>query len=216
MTGKWEQYKQFLMTGQWHIHTGFTDGHNTVMEYAQRACELGIPLIAFTEHVRKNLTYDFSKLLEHIDCARKTFPELIILSGCEAKVLPDGSLDCPPWVSEQVDFSFFAFHSFPADVEKYFNALYEVIQSGQVDAWSHPGLFFKNNPSLFLSDEQLKAIFEVVEKNNILIEINKKYNLPLHNWWEIIESTISKELFVRGSDIHDVNMLSSSKDTFIY
>jgi putative hydrolase len=208
MTRKWEKYKEFLMTGHWHIHTNFTDGHSTVMEYAEKAGRLHIPLIAFTEHVRKNLTCDFSEFLKQIECARKAFPELIILSGCETKVLPDSSLDCPQWILEQVDYKLFAFHSFPADVEIYLNALCKVIQSGQCDAWAHPGLFFKKNPTLFLSDEQLSAIFKLVEKNNILIEINEEYNLPPQHWLKIIKDTINKDLFVRGSDIHNAEMLN--------
>jgi DNA polymerase (family 10)/putative hydrolase len=213
MTRKWEKYKEFLMTGHWHIHTNFTDGHNSVMEYAQKASKLRIPLIAFTEHVRKNLTYDFSEFLKQIEYARKAFPELVILSGCEAKVLPEGSIDCSQWILEGVDFKLFAFHSFPADVAIYLDALYKVIHSGQCDAWAHPGLFFKKNPTLSLSDEQLKAVFKLVEKNNILIEINERYNLPSQHWLKIIKDTINKDLFVRGSDVHSVEMIRTYPQT---
>jgi DNA polymerase (family 10)/putative hydrolase len=208
MTGKWKKYKNFLMTGQWHIHTSFTDGDSPISEYAEKANSLGIPLIAFTEHVRKDLTYDFKEFLEQIDVVRKTFPEMIILSGCEAKVLPDGSADCPEWILEKADYKLFAFHSFPADVENYFNALCKIIQSGQFDGWAHPGLFFKENPKLSLPEEQLKEIFRLVETNQILLEKNSKYNLPPQRWLEIIKSMNSKILFVYGGDIHKIQMLS--------
>jgi putative hydrolase len=178
------------------------------MEYARKADNLHIPLIAFTEHVRKDLTYNFDEFLKQIDIARKKFPALTILSGCEAKVLPDGSLDCLQEVLKEVDYRLFAFHSFPADVELYLNALRNVIQSGKCDAWTHPGLFFKKNPALCLSDEQLKAIFRLVERNNILIEMNKKYNLPPQHWLNIIKSVADKILFVYGTDVHNIQMLS--------
>jgi putative hydrolase len=215
MTRKWEEYKKFLMTGQWHIHTNFTDGDSSVMEYARKADNLHIPLIAFTEHVRKDLTYNFDEFLKQIDIARKKFPALTILSGCEAKVLPDGSLDCLQEILEEVDYRLFAFHSFPAEVELYLNALRNVIQSGKCDAWAHPGLFFKKNPALSLSDEQLKAVFRLVERNNILIEMNKKYNLPPQHWLNIIKSAAGKILFVCGDDIHNIQMLSAHDSSFV-
>jgi DNA polymerase (family 10)/putative hydrolase len=82
----WKKYVDYLLEGEWHIHTNYTDGKNTVFEYCEKAVEIGIPLLAFTEHVRKELTYDFNQFLNEIEEAREEF-DLIILSGCEAKVL---------------------------------------------------------------------------------------------------------------------------------
>ena len=72
---------------------------------------MNVPLLAFTEHVRKNLDYDFNDLLDDIEKAREEF-DLIILSGVEAKVLADGDLDVEDWILKEVDYSIFAFHSF--------------------------------------------------------------------------------------------------------
>lgn len=208
MTREWEKHKKFLMTGHWHVHTTLTDGDSTVMEYSRKAADLHIPLIVFTEHVRKELTYDYNELLDQINIARKAFPELIILSGCEAKVLPDGSLDCPQWILDKANYKLFAFHSFPPEVEIYFNALCKVIQLGQCDAWAHPGLFFKENPTIFLTDEKLKTVFKHIEQNNILIEKNTKYNLPPQRWLETIKGMNANIQFVHGGDIHNIEMLS--------
>ena len=90
-----EKYKHFLFKGEWHIHTSYTDGKNTVLEYTEKAIELGIPLLAFTEHVRLNIEYNYDELLNDILIVKQKYPELIILSGIEAKILPDGKLDCP-------------------------------------------------------------------------------------------------------------------------
>lgn len=214
MTREWEKHRKFLMTGHWHIHTTFTDGDSSVMEYSQKAADLHIPLIAFTEHVRKDLTYDFNEFLEQINTARQTFSELVILSGCEAKVLPDGLLDCPQWILDKTDYRLFAFHSFPADVEVYFSALCKVIQSGRCDAWAHPGIFFNENPTLFLPDEKLKAIFRLIESDNILVERNTKYHLPPLRWLEIIERMAANIQFVYGGDVHNIEMLSVPDNSF--
>lgn len=63
----WQRYPEFLIKGEWHVHTCYTDGQNTIDECCQKAVEIGIPLIAFTEHVRKNLNYDFHNFLNDIE-----------------------------------------------------------------------------------------------------------------------------------------------------
>lgn len=89
----WMGYEKYLQSGEWHVHTDYVDGENSVDEYCKRAVELRIPLIVFTEHVRRVLTYNYQDLVEEIMRARENYPELIILTGCEAKVLENGSLD---------------------------------------------------------------------------------------------------------------------------
>lgn len=55
------------------MHTSFTDSKNTVFEICREVAMLNIPLIAFTEHVRRELTYDFNRYLEEIGKARNSF-----------------------------------------------------------------------------------------------------------------------------------------------
>ena len=55
-----------LNKGEWHIHTDYTDGKNSVFEYCKVAERLGIPLLAFTEHVRKKMDYDFDQFVEDV------------------------------------------------------------------------------------------------------------------------------------------------------
>ena len=61
---RWEKYKEFLSLGDWHVHTSYTDGKNTVYELCRRARENRLRLIAFTEHVRRTLTYRFEDLVK--------------------------------------------------------------------------------------------------------------------------------------------------------
>ena len=72
-TKKWQRYSRYLGTGDWHCHTRYTDGRNTVMEMCTQAQKNGLELIAFTEHVRRSLSYDFSKLEADVKKARKKF-----------------------------------------------------------------------------------------------------------------------------------------------
>jgi DNA polymerase (family 10)/putative hydrolase len=200
----WQKYQEYLSSGEWHIHTSFTDGKNSVLEYAERAVQLGIPLLAFPEHVRLELQYNFDDFLGEIEIARRKFPQLVILSGCEAKVLPDGTLDCSREILDKVEYRLFAFHSFPDNIETYMFALRKVVNELPVDAWAHPGLFFKKHRSLVLGNDALQSIFEELNKNDILLEENSKYGLPTSDWLEIYFGVTGNKPLVSGGDIHSI------------
>jgi DNA polymerase (family 10)/putative hydrolase len=199
----WQKYNKFLQTGQWHIHTSFTDGKDTVNEYCDIAQKKGIPLVAFTEHVRKSLNYDFNDFLSQIDQAQEKY-EIIILSGCETKVLPNGDLDVEKSVIAQVDYPIFAFHTFPKDISIYIKCLKKVIKIPNINTWAHPGHFLlKNNLKLDIMD--LKEILELIKKYDVLIEINDRYKVPSNEWMKEIRNL--KISTVRGDNIHSKSNL---------
>ncbi|MCS3901431.1 PHP domain-containing protein [Methanococcus voltae] len=213
----WEKYEDYLLTGEWHVHTNYTDGKNTVKDLCEKATTLNIPLIAFTEHVRKNLNYDFNDFLTDIDTCKNEFPDLIILSGLEAKVLPDGTLDVLDDILNTVDYPIFAYHGFPKDITTYLETLNGIVSKSKfakrLNTWAHPGLFFQKNPNLLneLDEDILKEIFITMKKNKILLEINSKYNLPYQNWINLAKNEDISLNFVKGSDIHDLNNLNNEK-----
>lgn len=203
----WMKYSEYLKNGEWHIHTSYSDGKNTVHDYCMKASELDIPLIAFTEHVRRKLDYDFSQYLEDIDKAREEF-DLIILSGCEAKILPDGSLDVEEEILKQVDYPIFAFHSFPMDLAQYIESLKSVLINPYINTWAHPGLFLRKH-GLDLSDQDLCEIFRLLKTNNVLLEINRRYNVPDKKW--ITMAVTERVQFVQGGDCHCIKELEDTQ-----
>lgn len=86
----------------YHSHTNYTDGSNTVDEIAKYCDEHDIEELAISEHVRRHLIYDFGKLLSDIQRANERF-KVRILTGIEAKILTDGTLDCPENIRKKVD-----------------------------------------------------------------------------------------------------------------
>jgi len=200
----WMEYEEYLVSGEWHIHTNYVDGENSVDEYCKRAVELRIPLIVFAEHVRRELTYNYRALVEEIIMARRNYPELLILIGCEAKVLEDGGLDVSEDVLRRSEIVLMAFHSFPVNKGRYVEALKRALSNPRVDIWAHPGLFLRTK-NFSLSEEEVEVIFEIASQRNVLIELNEKYNLPSRGWVEIGKKRGVK--FVRGSDVHHVGEL---------
>lgn len=205
----WMNYEEYLMSGEWHIHTDFTDGKNSVQEYCKKAAKLGLPLLAFTEHVRRQLTYNFHDFTKEIEIAKEEYDDLIILAGCEAKVLDDGHLDVSEAVIEECDIVLMAFHSFPNSKQKYIGALEKALCNPRVDIWAHPGpspvSIHAIRNDFAMSDEEISSILSLAKKKNVLIEINRKYRLPPKRLKRIAEDQGVK--FVRGSDVHRVSDL---------
>lgn len=197
----WQRYKEYLLNGEWHIHTCYTDGVNSVAEYCEKALELSIPLLAFTEHVARKLSYNFDGLLAEIDKARAEY-DLIILSGCEAKVLPDGSLNVSDDIIKEVDYPIFAFHSFPKDLDLFIDCLKSAIANRYVNTWAHPGLFL-TKIAANIDLDTLREIFRIMKQHDVILENNSKYSLPPSEW-----SRLADEIgltMVKGSDITSID-----------
>ena len=117
------KYESYFNTGLWHVHTHYTDGKHSVDEICSRANALGFPLVCFAEHVRRSPDYDVEAFLAEVNAAAQKWPDMIILSGLEAKLLPDGIPDCRENLMEKVDVLFLAEHGFGGDYSAWFAAM---------------------------------------------------------------------------------------------
>lgn len=197
---KWLRYESLIDKADWHIHTNYTDGQNTIDEYCRKAVDNGLKCLAFTEHVRREMSYDFEHFIKSIEEARKYYP-LKILVGCEAKVIDiNGTLDASEKLLRQCDVVTGVFHSFPwTDKQRYLISLKAMLENPHVDIWGHPFLFAKNN-EIFLQEYEKESIINLCVKNQVLIERNLKYCLPDASF---ITMALSKEAsLVIGSDSH--------------
>lgn len=199
-------YLPVIKYGDFHVHTDYTDGKNTIREYCQKALDNDLKVIAFTEHVRKNLDYNFNDFLLDIEKTRREFPQLAVLSGCEAKVLnTDGELDAPKDALEQCDIVIGVFHSFKyKDKRNYLLALEAMLKNPNITIWGHPTLF-PNEHHLELEKVEIKAMIDICIEGNIFIERNLRYNLPDASFMELAAKRGAK--FVIGSDAHSIGEL---------
>jgi len=199
-------YLQGLKYGDVHVHTDYTDGKNTIREYCQKALQNNIEAIAFTEHVRRNLDYNFDDFLLDIERARREFSQLVISSGCEVKVLnTKGELDATENVLRQCEIVVGVFHSFKhQDKRSYLATLRAMLRNPIVDIWGHPTLFLNKHGIKLLEDEITEIIDTCIEEN-VLIERNLKYNVPDANFIRLALSKGAK--LVIGSDAHGVDEL---------
>jgi len=197
---RWESLKDHLETGEWHVHTNYTDGHNNVMEMCKQAHENNLTLIAIAEHVRRETMYEWDSLKKEVDEARKAFPNLRILLGCEAKALgTDGQLDIQPNLKNDCDLLVGVIHGFPTnDKAPLLEAAKNMIKDPLLDVFGHPmTLLIRSDPPL--TDEEILSLMEECKNNNVLVEISARYlNSPQ------LTSAIQKSgvRTVHGSDAH--------------
>ncbi|HDD72562.1 MAG TPA: PHP domain-containing protein [Candidatus Aenigmarchaeota archaeon] len=193
------------MWGDWHTHTNYTDGQNTVFEMCEQAVKNNLKLIAFTEHVRRSLDYDFDRFLGDIESARRAYPNLIILAGCEAKVLDtEGNLDVSPEIIKKCDIVVASFHGFPyGEKIHHLTAIKNMIQNPDVDIWGHPTQHLPNH-GINLTKEEVDEIIELCKTNKVLIEKNQRY--PETHWFSDRALELGAYV-VFSSDAHSIEGL---------
>lgn len=103
--------------GDLHTHTTATDGHNSIVEMAKAAKDLGYWYIAITEHSR-HLTVAhglnparLERQIAEIARLNRTSLGIRILAGIEVDILEDGRLDLPDSVLAKLDLVIGAVHS---------------------------------------------------------------------------------------------------------
>lgn len=102
--------------GDLHMHSTWSDGRDPIEVMARVAQELGYEYIAITDHSRTSSAAgglsvdDLRRQMEEIESVRRMVPDLTILHGSEVDILPDGSLDYPDEVIEQLDIVLASLH----------------------------------------------------------------------------------------------------------
>jgi DNA polymerase (family 10) len=102
--------------GDLHMHSLWSDGRDPIEAMVEGCRALGYEYMAITDHsphsaAARNLTLDgVKKQAEEIARLRERYPDITILHGCEVDILPDGRLDFPDKVLEQLDIILASLH----------------------------------------------------------------------------------------------------------
>lgn len=134
------------MRADLHIHTDWTDARSTMEEMIQSAIQLGLQVIAITDHsiatTRVN-GLDAKRWKEQRDFVKKLREKyaksIMILHGLETEILEDGSLDTSDDVLAQMDIVLVSMHEYidqPRDVIT--TRLVKAMKNPHVDIVAHP------------------------------------------------------------------------------
>ena len=182
-----------------HVHTSYNDHSSPDLNVASAvryAESIGLRTLAFTEHVRRESNW-IERYVNEIE-SNNTRPSLKLITGFEAKILRDGSIDCLSKYSEDY-FIIASFHTIYGNKEIWMNAIKNAIRNPDVNVIGHlaPELSFS------LDSEELIEICELLKEHGKIVELNAKYNRPPIDWVrKFKEHNVEFHL---GSDAHSLN-----------
>lgn len=186
--------------GDLQMHTGHSDGNNTVEEMARAAQERGYEYILVTDHgptiaVTTGIASveGLEEQQEEIERVNEEL-DITVLQGIEADITKDG-LDIPGEMVETVDLVVASMHRKPEDPTA---AVIEAFDQG-ADIWGHPTNRKINEREPI--DLDLEAVMEKAAEENVAVEINAQpRRLDLD--WAHVKEYRGKVQFVISTDAH--------------
>ncbi len=172
-------YKE--IKGDLHCHSKWDGGANTIEEIAKQAMKMGYEYVGIADHtkfLKIEHGLDEKKLKERnkeIDRINSKFkiqnPKFKILKGCEANILPDGSIDIDDECLKEQDFVIAGVHSrFKMSKEEMTERIIRAMKNPHVDIISHPtGRLIQKRDEYEID---LDKILRVAKETGTVLEIN--------------------------------------------
>lgn len=193
--------------GDFHVHSNWSDGAETIEDIVEMARELGYQYIAITDHskstkIANGLTEE--RLLRQIKEIRelnKKLKGIKVLAGSEVDIKTDGTLDFPEELLKELDIVVAAIHiGFKEDEETITNRVVSAMENPYVNIIAHPtGRLISSREPYKLN---LKKMFEAAVETGTAIEINAFYDrLDLND----VQCQMAKGMGVKmaiGTDAH--------------
>ncbi|HEX4418878.1 MAG TPA: PHP domain-containing protein [Kofleriaceae bacterium] len=171
------------VTTAFHCHTTYSDGKASIAEMAHAAAELGFRGITITDHsaaatYANGLGADQLRA-QHAEIAGLVDPEVRILHGTEADILPDGEIDVPPELIGELDVIIASIHQrHHLDQDAMTHRLVTAMRQPFFKIWGHAlgRLVLRRDPI----DVRLDEVLDAVAESPAAIEINgDPYRLDL-------------------------------------
>ncbi|MGA2331600.1 MAG: DNA polymerase/3'-5' exonuclease PolX [Syntrophales bacterium] len=163
--------------GDFHAHSKWSDGNNTIEEMALAAKDAGYKYIAITDHskglgIAHGLTEE--RLKEQVLEIRRLNQKLKgfrILSGMEVDIRADGSIDMPDNMLAELDCVVGAVHSsFNQSEERITRRIIKAIENPHLDIIAHPTSRLIGEREATAVD--MEAVFKAAVKHKKALEIN--------------------------------------------
>ncbi len=163
--------------GDIHVHTNWSDGHDSIEAMVQAAKALGYQYLAITDHsggrgIAHGLTQE--RLRQQIDEIKRLNQHLggiRLLCGIEVDIRADGSIDLPEELLAQLDVVIAAIHSAMGQSEQQITRrTLSAIENPHIDVIAHPTCRLLGEREPVAVD--LEAVFRAAVKHNKALEIN--------------------------------------------
>ncbi|MFS0775741.1 DNA polymerase/3'-5' exonuclease PolX [Neobacillus sp. 3P2-tot-E-2] len=167
--------------GDLHMHSTWSDGAHKIEEMVEACRAKGYKYMAITDHsqylkVANGLTRE--RLLqqkEEIKKLNEKYDDILILSGVEMDILPDGTLDYEDDLLAEMDFVIASIHSaFSQPREKIMERLRTALENAHVDIIAHPtGRKIGRREGY---DVDIDMLIELAKETNTALELNANPN----------------------------------------
>jgi DNA polymerase (family X) len=160
--------------GLLHSHSGYADGAHSLRRMVEIACELGLEYLGISDHLRSDRHpdgLDFegeAAQRAEIEELSREFPDFDLLHGLEVYAEPDGELNLPDGISDQLDFLLVSLPD-PDNHTKdsYTEAALRVIRHPEVDIVSRPlGCYMLTRPPVPL--DMMRVLKAAVETDTVI------------------------------------------------
>ncbi len=165
--------------GDIHCHSTWSGGENTIQEMAREAIKMGYKYIGIADHtqfLKIENGLDEKELIEQRKEIKKLNSKLknskfVILQGCEANILKDGSLDIKNSVLKKLDFVIAGIHShFKMNKGEMTERIIKAMENKFVDVISHPTGRILGKRKEYEVD--FEKILKTAKETNTVLEIN--------------------------------------------
>ncbi|MFA5013141.1 MAG: DNA polymerase/3'-5' exonuclease PolX [Candidatus Paceibacterota bacterium] len=167
--------------GDFHCHTSYDGGQDSLRELAERAIEMGYEYLGLSDHTKtlkienglneKELLKQRKEILKLNEEFKEQKKKFKLLQGAEVEILKDGSLDFSDDTLRQLDFVSVSVHSnFKMGKTEMTKRIIKAISNPNVDILNHPtGKILGSRDSY---EVDMEEIFKVAKAKNITLELN--------------------------------------------
>ncbi len=198
--------------GDLHIHTDWSDGHNSIEDMVQTAMNLGYQYIAITDHsAGRGIAHGLDgervrRQIAEIKTLNEKLDGIHVLAGIEVDIRADGSLDLPHEVLSALDIVIAAVHSaMTQSEEKMTGRVLSAVENPDVDIIAHPTCRLLGEREPVAID--LEAVCRAAARKNKVLEINAMPDrLDLNDVHAFRARDLGARLAI-GTDAHSINHL---------
>jgi DNA polymerase (family 10) len=199
--------------GDIHVHTDWSDGHDSIEAMAQAAKAIGYQYLAITDHsAGRGIAHGLSEerlrqQIKEIKRLNEQLKGIRIFTGTEVDIRADGSIDLPDKLLVDLDVVVAAIHSaMNQSEEQITRRIIGAIENPHIDVIAHPTCRLLGEREPVAID--MEAVFRAAIKYNKALEINA---MPSRLDLKDIHIYRARELGVKlimGTDSHSTAHLS--------